>query len=63
MNEIFRIPTVNSRSDNRKSKIENRKLVGIFAIAITFVFGGVEARAQQPKKGPADRVSIVGRSS
>ena len=39
-------------SDNRKSAIQNRKWVGIFAIALTFVFGGVEARAQQPKKVP-----------
>ena len=52
MNQIFRIPPVNSLSGNRKSKIENRKWVGIFAIALTFVFGGVEARAQQPKKVP-----------
>ena len=51
MNQIFRIP-LNSLSGNRKSKIENRKWVGIFAIALTFVFGGVEARAQQPKKIP-----------
>jgi putative ABC transport system substrate-binding protein len=28
------------------------KWVGIFAIALTFVFGGVEASAQQPKKIP-----------
>jgi ABC-type uncharacterized transport system substrate-binding protein len=39
-------------SSNRKSKIQNLKWVGIFAIALTFVFGGVEARAQQPKKVP-----------
>ena len=38
------------RSDNLKSKIENLKLVGIFAIALIFVFGGVVAWAQQPKK-------------
>jgi putative tryptophan/tyrosine transport system substrate-binding protein len=37
-------------SGNRKSKIQNLKWVGIFAIALTFVFGGVKARAQQPKK-------------
>ena len=48
MNRIFR--TLNSVSDNRKSKIQNRKWVGIFAIVLTFVFGGVEAAAQQPKK-------------
>jgi putative tryptophan/tyrosine transport system substrate-binding protein len=40
------------RSDNRKSKIENPKWVGIFAIALTFVFGGAVATAQQPTKVP-----------
>jgi putative ABC transport system substrate-binding protein len=39
-----------SCSDNRKSKIQNRKWMGIFASALAFVVGGVEARAQQPKK-------------
>jgi putative ABC transport system substrate-binding protein len=34
----------------RKSAIQNPKWVGIFAIALTFVFGGVEARAQQTGK-------------
>ena len=42
----------NYSSDNRKSKIQNRKWVGIFAIVFAFVFGGVEAAAQQPKKIP-----------
>jgi putative ABC transport system substrate-binding protein len=41
-------------SGNRKSKIQKRprgpKWVGIFAMALTFVFGGVVAMAQQPKK-------------
>lgn len=41
-----------SRSDNLKSAIQNRRWMGIFAIALTFVFGGVETRAQQPKKVP-----------
>ena len=39
-------------SDNRKSKIQNRKWVGIFAIALTFAFGGVVVSAQQPTKVP-----------
>jgi putative ABC transport system substrate-binding protein len=39
-----------SFSDNLKSKIENPKWVGIFAIVLIFVFGGVVAQAQQPKK-------------
>ena len=55
MNNIFRIPSPRSRSDNLKSKtctelrrsIENPKWWGIFAIAFAFAFGGVEARAQQ----------------
>jgi putative ABC transport system substrate-binding protein len=39
-------------SDNRKSKIQNpkSKMVGIFAIAVTFVFGGAVADAQQTGK-------------
>jgi putative ABC transport system substrate-binding protein len=41
---------LNLESDNLKSKIENLKWVGIFAIAFAFAFDGVEARAQQPKK-------------
>src|SRR5215510_12743981 len=41
---------LDSFSDNRKSKIQNRKLVGIFAIVVTFVFGGAVAKAQQPGK-------------
>jgi len=46
----IRLPTFSS--DNRKSKIQNRKLVGIFAIGVTFAFGGAVATAQQPKKVP-----------
>ena len=38
------------RSVNLKSKIQNRKLVGVSLIAFPLVFGGVEASAQQPKK-------------
>ena len=40
------------RSDNRKSAIQNPKWVGIFAIALTLVFGGAVALAQQPTKIP-----------
>ena len=66
--------------DNRKSKacpfdklragsepgrrIENRKLVGLVAIALTFVLGGVLAQAQQPTKvfriGYLDRTDASG---
>jgi|SoiMethySBSTD1v2_1073268.scaffolds.fasta_scaffold585185_1 ABC-type uncharacterized transport system substrate-binding protein len=38
------------RSDNRKSAIQNPKWVGVFTIALAFVFGGIEAEAQQPGK-------------
>jgi putative ABC transport system substrate-binding protein len=43
---------LDSFSDNRKSKIQNRKLVGIIALVVTFAFGGAVALAQQPKKVP-----------
>ena len=39
-----------ARSDNRKSKIQNRKWVGIFGIVLTFIFGGAVADAQQAEK-------------
>ena len=50
MQRKFRIRFRVSRYDNRKSKIENRKLVGLVAIAFTFVLGGVLAQAQQAGK-------------
>jgi hypothetical protein len=39
-----------SCSDNRKSKIQNRKLLGIVALAVAFAMCGAVAEAQQPKK-------------
>jgi ABC-type uncharacterized transport system substrate-binding protein len=45
-------------SDNRKSKIQNRKWVGIFTIAFTFIVGGAVAWAQQPAKVP--RIGYLG---
>src|SRR5258705_7778779 len=50
MKKIFRRRFFASQSDNLKSKIQNLKWMGIFTIAFTFVFGGVEGEAQQPKK-------------
>src|SRR5687767_4400208 len=49
-----------SAQDKLRRSIQNlygampkyRKLVGTFVIVLTFVFGGVEASAQQPKKIP-----------
>ena len=54
----FRIRFSFSFSDNRKSKpcpeprrrIENLKLVGLLAIALTFAFGGAVVDAQQAGK-------------
>jgi putative ABC transport system substrate-binding protein len=40
------------RSDNRKSKIQNRKLVGIVAIGVTFAMCVAVAQAQHPTKIP-----------
>ena len=48
---------LDSLSDNRKSKIQNRKLVGIVALVLTFVMCGVVAEAQQQSKIP--RVGIL----
>src|SRR4051794_16886089 len=39
-----------SRSDTRKSKIENRKWWGIFALVFTFTFGAVVGQPQEAKK-------------
>ena len=39
-------------SVNRKSAIENRKLVGLLAICVAFALCGAVADAQQPKKVP-----------
>jgi putative ABC transport system substrate-binding protein len=50
MNKTLLHLSLNSCSDNRKSKIENRKWVGIFTIVLVFVMGGAEAMAQQPGK-------------
>jgi putative ABC transport system substrate-binding protein len=41
---------LNSRSDNLKSKIQNRKLVGIVALVIAFAMCGAVAAAQQTGK-------------
>ena len=44
-------------SDNRKSAIQNPKWVGLFAMVLTFVFGGVVAQAQQAAGIP--RIGIL----
>jgi len=40
------------RSDNRKSKIKNRKWLGLSVIAFAIVVTGAVAQAQQQKKVP-----------
>ena len=52
MNKTLLKRFLGSFSDNPKSAIQNRKWWGIFAIAFVLAFGGVGARAQQPKKVP-----------
>src|SRR5262249_31335137 len=52
MTQIFQANFLSFRSDNPKSKIENLKWWGLFAIAFAFAFGGAVARAQQPTKVP-----------
>jgi ABC-type uncharacterized transport system substrate-binding protein len=41
-----------SCSDNRKSKIQNRKWAGLFAVVVALMVCGARAEAQQPKKVP-----------
>jgi hypothetical protein len=52
MHKKFRFRFGFSRSDNRKSKIENRKLAGVFAIVVTLTVCGAWVEAQQPTKVP-----------
>ncbi len=50
-----------SWSDNLKSKIENRKWAGLFAIVLALTLVGARAEAQQSKKVP--RIGFLGASS
>ncbi len=50
MKQKSRIRWLRSCSDNLKSKIQNRKWLGTFVLALTFASGGVAAEAQQPGK-------------
>src|SRR6266576_2108696 len=47
-----------SGSANRKSKIQNRKWVGLFAIVVALTVCGARAEAQQPKK--VHRIGYLG---
>ena len=69
MNRRSWVRWLDSFSDNRKSKtctelspsIQNRNLVGIIALVVTFAFGGAAAQAQQPKK--VSRIGYVAGAS
>jgi putative ABC transport system substrate-binding protein len=50
MSKTFSIRLPASFSDNRQSKIQNRKLVGLIALVVALTFGGAVASAQQPGK-------------
>ena len=50
MNRGYCVRRLESFSDNRKSEIRNRKLVGIVAVVVTLAMCVVVAEAQQPKK-------------
>ena len=52
MNRRSWVQWLDSFSGNRKSKIENPKWAGIFAIALTFAMCGSVGEAQQAKKVP-----------
>ena len=63
MKKIFRSRVSYSLSDNRQSRIQNRKLGGLVAIAFAFVLVGPGAQAQQPAKIPRIGFLISARSS
>jgi len=52
MHNTLRKRFLNACSDNLKSKIQNRKLVGIVTLIVTFALFGAVAQAQQPAKVP-----------
>jgi putative tryptophan/tyrosine transport system substrate-binding protein len=57
MKRIFRLQLLVCPSDNLKSKIQNRKWVGLFAIVVALTVCGARADAQQPTKIP--RIGIL----
>ena len=57
MEKMLWARVLNPDSDNWKSKIQNRKLVGIVALAVILAICGARAEAQQPTKVP--RIGIL----
>jgi len=52
MHEKTWVRSSSFRSDNRKSKIQNRKWLGLLVIAFVLVVAGAVAQAQQPVRTP-----------
>src|SRR5258707_13954388 len=52
MEKMLWARVLNPDSDNWKSKIQNRKLVGIVALAVILAICGARGEAQQPRKIP-----------
>jgi putative tryptophan/tyrosine transport system substrate-binding protein len=52
MHDRTRMRSSSFRSDNRKSKIQNLKWAGLFAIVVALMVCGARAEAQQAKKVP-----------
>jgi putative tryptophan/tyrosine transport system substrate-binding protein len=52
MTKVFRTASRWLRPDNPKSKIENPKWAGLFAIVVALTVFGARAEAQQPRKVP-----------
>ena len=57
MEKMLWARVLNPDSDNRKSKIQNRKWVGIFALVVILAICGARAEAQQPARIP--RIGIL----
>jgi putative ABC transport system substrate-binding protein len=61
MRNTLRKRFLNSRSDNRKSKIENLKWVGVFAITVALTLCGARTEAQQT--GKVFRIGVLDMST
>ena len=56
MKTLLQIRLCSPQSDNRKSKIQNRKLAGIAAIVVALAACGTRVEAQQANKNPCNRI-------
>ena len=62
MRDRTRMRSLSFRSDNRKSKIQNRKWVGIVAPSLSHSRYVERWRGAAAEESPPDRISIAGRS-